>query len=309
MAGISSKALGFGDPGNKYKYNGKEQQNKEFFDGSGLELLDYGARMYDNQIGRFFTQDALSDSFTIFSPYQFAGNEVPNAIDLDGREPLSQHVINARNGTKGWWNDFNAGRGKTYAALDWFNRNINPVGLIVHGTSKVTTGRDLITGEQASRIQGVAEIGTGLMTLFTAGYFKIGLPNTSQASVWELNQSMRGRVIEGMLGGNLPKNFKTFDKFEEGIATSIKSLDLSADGYIKNPKSVLSAVKGYVNEIVNFEGDIVSGVSVQPSDITKKALELAINPSKATKAQWEALADAVKYAKEQNVQFTLQFIK
>jgi len=90
MAGISSQALSFGKY-NKYRYNGKEQQNKEFSDGSGLEWYDYNHRFYDNQIGRFFCVDHLADKYVYYSPYQFAGNQVPNAIDLDGLEPLSFH--------------------------------------------------------------------------------------------------------------------------------------------------------------------------------------------------------------------------
>src|SRR5690606_33984131 len=58
---------------NQYQYNSKEMQDE-----LGLGWLDYGARMYTPEIGRFMKVDFRAHNYMMYSPYGYVVNNPTN---------------------------------------------------------------------------------------------------------------------------------------------------------------------------------------------------------------------------------------
>lgn len=117
--------------------------------------------------------------------------------------------------------------------------------------------------------------------------------------MWELGWAARGTRIEEALDANL-REFDVIDDFRDGIATSIKSVDLRTPTY-QDTRRLFGRLSRLVDDVANFNGDQVGEVVIEASDITGRTLRVVVPKTTVTPAQRAAIGAAADYAKSRGV--------
>lgn len=159
---------------------------------------------------------------------------------------------------------------------------------------------------QANSYGWVAGVGASKLLGGIAG----SLLSKAGGSIWKIAPFERGFVYETMLklkGAFRTSNFPVIDAFADGVATSIKTLNLGAKSYSKN-NAVYNTLKGYINKLSEFNGASWGGDVVEGAAIKSKVLEVGV-PQGATSSQIKQINRAIQYGKENGIQVNVRVVK
>lgn len=113
--------LGESNDGNdqRYRYNGKEYESL-----GGLNLHDYGARYYDQTLGRWHVMDEMAEKYYNISPYAYCANNPLKYVDIGGKDGVisiyGNNIIISSN-------IFLYGEGATKSVLKQMQNDVNTI--------------------------------------------------------------------------------------------------------------------------------------------------------------------------------------
>jgi hypothetical protein len=119
-------------------------------------------------------------------------------------------------------------------------------------------------------------------------------PAAAEAAVanpWKMGWAKRGDYFSEKLGANLPRTFKVIDRWENGVATSIKSIDLNAATY-QDGARLTYRLNDYIGKLANYVGSEMGDIKITSEAILGRELSIAIPKGSMTAVQRDAIEAA-----------------
>ncbi len=120
----------------------------------------------------------------------------------------------------------------------------------------------------------------------------LGTPR-GPSPVWKLGWAARGQAINKEYGDpTFPDNYPVIDKNPNGVATSVKSIDLNAKTYQKEA-GLTYRLNQYVADVREFEGADWGGTKVREADIDSRAVQVIVPEGSLNEAN-QSVIDKVR---------------
>ncbi|MRX39574.1 hypothetical protein GJU43_09825, partial [Flavobacterium sp. LC2016-23] len=221
----------------EYRYGFTGMPKDDELKGGQGNSYDYGARMYDPRVGRWFAPDKMERKFPQYSPYNYSLNNPILVTDPDGKDPIISGLTEAATAfmlsvgvdfLSSYLLEGNSAE-EAFHDIGWFSASWD--GVKAWGESSIVPG-----SATASRIVKLSKtkIGKVLIAITeemvkgTVDAYMQGKFNNKQTGEFdfgEFSTAMKGIGIESIVQGLIDTGFKgAAEKVLEKYADNFKSL-------------------------------------------------------------------------------------